>query len=637
VRNLIKKDKSQKAIDILNEIEEKKDLQQSELLNLYHYKATAFIRLGNYPETLKYAKKVHRIIRKEEPSSRLVESLIMLGHSSSWLGSFEKGYQFLNNAEQILKKLSDLSGKDRVKYKAMIYLSKNCGYMQQAKNERVYDLVMKVLNISEQIDDKFVLAELFYQLGSIYTFYKIDIKKAIKYSQSCQELAEKLENKTIMALNLVTMGSIYIMIGDLEKAFSYHKEALNHTDILMIRMSIFNNLSMIYSQKGELNKALESLEKAFNLAGKIKAPYMIISILSSIIEVLVLKNEADLAKTHLITLKDIAEREKNKLAEIYANFCEALILKSKTRIQDRAKAQRIFEEIIQQDEYFGEITMKALINLCDLLIEEFRLTSELEVLEDLNPLLEKLLIIAEDLNSFWILAETYLLQAKIDLLQGDLKAIRKKLIEAQKVAEKHDLRLLLGKISYEHDRFLKNLKTWEMLIENDAPLKKRIELAELDEHIETMLLNRKRNIKLSEEEPITIFIISEGGNPVFSHSFNENLKYESHLFGGFLTTIDYFIKEMFSEGLDRAVFGDYTLLMKSIPPFFIIYVFKGDSYYALQRIHYFTDKIQTNTSIWNNLIKRFQQNKSIQLEDIPSFDLLLRTTFIEKNIPIKKI
>ncbi|MFO7797298.1 MAG: tetratricopeptide repeat protein [Promethearchaeati archaeon] len=634
MRNLIKKDKNQSAIVILNEIEEKEDLEQTELLNLYHYKATAFIRLGNYPETLKYAKKAYRIIRKKGLSSQLLESLIMLGHSSSWLGNFEKGYQYLNDSEQILNKLADLSEKRRIKYEAMICLSKNCGYMQKGKNERIYHLAMKVLNLSEQIDDKFVLAELYYQLASIYTFYKIDVKKAIKYSQSCQNLAEELENKTIIALNLVTMGSIYIMIGDLEKAFFYHKEALKNTDIFMIRMSIFNNLSMIYCQKGELNKALESLEKAFNIADNNKAPYMMISILTSIIEVLVLKNEAKIAENHLITLKDIAEKEKSKLAEIYANFCEALILKSKKRIQDHAKAQRIFEEIIQKEEYYGELTMKALINLCDLFIEEFRLTSELEVLEDLNQFLEKLLIIAEELNSFWILAETYLLQAKIVLLKGDLKATRKILIDAQHVAEEHDLKLLLGKISYEHDKILKSLKTWESLIENEAPLKERIELAELDVHIENMLFNRKKSLEISEEEPVIIFIISEGGNPLFSHSFIENLKYESHLFGGFLTTIDFFIKEMFSEGLDRAVFGDYTLLMKSISPFFITYVFKGDSYYALQRIGYFTEKIQKNTIIWNNLKKRFQQNRSLRLEDIPSFDLLLRSVFIEKNIPL---
>ena len=138
--------------------------------------------------------------------------------------------------------------------------------------------------------------------------------------------------------------------------------------------------------------------------------------------------------------------------------------------------------------------------------------------------------------------------------------------------------------------------------------------------------------ELSDEQPVLLLIITEGGTPFFSQSFIEEKSFESHLFGGFLTTIDYFIKEMFSEGLERAVFGEHTLLMKSLPPFFITYIFKGNSYYALKKINYFRDYIQKNDSIWSKLLKYFQSNQSIRPKDFPLLDSLITEIFITKSV-----
>ena len=138
-----------------------------------------------------------------------------------------------------------------------------------------------------------------------------------------------------------------------------------------------------------------------------------------------------------------------------------------------------------------------------------------------------------------------------------------------------------------------------------------------------------------EEDSIMILIITQGGNVIFSHSFIKDKAFESHIFGGFITTIDYFVKEMFSEGLDRAMFGEYTLLMKSVPPFFITYIFKGDSYYAHQKIKYFINSIQYKELIWQNLVKCNQINKNIHIKEIPLLESLITDIFVKKNIVLK--
>jgi hypothetical protein len=56
--------------------------------------------------------------------------------------------------------------------------------------------------------------------------------------------------------------------------------------------------------------------------------------------------------------------------------------------------------------------------------------------------------------------------------------------------------------------------------------------------------------------------------------------------------------------------------MKSIPPFFISNIFKGDSYYALQKVNYFIDQIQME-EVFQNLLNSSDASQFIHLTDIP--------------------
>ncbi|MFX1498936.1 MAG: hypothetical protein ACFFBH_15530, partial [Promethearchaeota archaeon] len=82
--------------------------------------------------------------------------------------------------------------------------------------------------------------------------------------------------------------------------------------------------------------------------------------------------------------------------------------------------------------------------------------------------------------------------------------------------------------------------------------------------------------KLTDEQPVLLLIVSEGGIPFFSHSFIEDKTFEDHLFGGFFTAINSFINEKFSEGLDRASFGKHTLLMDTISHLLCVMYMRGN-------------------------------------------------------------
>jgi len=233
-----------------------------------------------------------------------------------------------------------------------------------------------------------------------------------------------------------------------------------------------------------------------------------------------------------------------------------------------------------------------------------------------------------------VLGENYLLEAKLALILLDLKKARRLLTQGQQVAEKFGLHALAMKISNEHDELLTHLKTWEDFKETNTSLSERMQLARLNDQIEGMVKKRViENPEPSEETPVFLLIVSEGGTPVFSQSFIEDQTFEDHLFGGFFSAINSFISEKFSEGLERASFGEHTLLMNSIYPFLMFYVYKGQSYLAQQRIKYFIEKIKNDESIWQIINKFYQVNREIQMKDIPSLKLLITEVFIEKKIP----
>jgi hypothetical protein len=259
---------------------------------------------------------------------------------------------------------------------------------------------------------------------------------------------------------------------------------------------------------------------------------------------------------------------------------------------------------------------------------EYRIDNDSEILAELNHYIANLLALAEKQHSYLVFCETFILKAKLALLNFDIKSARLFLTRAQKIAESYGMKRLAMKISYEHDELLRQLDMWEKLKKSEAPLSERWEFAGVNKQMENMVKKRMFEApEISEEDPVMLLILTEGGDLLYSRKFIEDFSFEDDILGSFLTAINYFISEVFSEGLDRAVFGQHTLLMMPIQPFLVCYIFKGNSYHAHQKIMNFVDSIKNDNLIWQPLQNFFQKSKSVQLNSIPSLDLLIAEIF----------
>jgi tetratricopeptide (TPR) repeat protein len=387
-------------------------------------------------------------------------------------------------------------------------------------------------------------------------------------------------------------------------------------------------MGIIHYQKGDLDGALEYHKRCLDDYKKINVYNWFGGAYLNIIQVLLAQKDFNQAKSYLESLRQFAKKHESRRGSLTYQLSDALILKSSFRMRDRVEAENKLQQIVKENVNIF-ITNIALINLCDWYFEEFRLSNQMEILDDIPPLIDHLQRNAKLQNSNSLLANVKLLQAKLALIQISMVEARKFLTEAQKIADEHDLKLLAGEISKEHDHLLEELKLWESFKKEQASVAERLKLASIDGVMERLKGSRAiEPLESIGQQPVSLLILAKGGVLVFSHPFSDEWKQDDDLFGSFLSAFSTFSDEFFSQGLDRAKFGEETILLQSVGTFSFCYLFRGQTYFAKQKLEKFAETIQKDPAIWETLEKFEKSSQVAELKDIPQMESMLTTIFL---------
>jgi len=639
---LLNKGDLEEALEILNDESHFEGLSLQQKSYFQFLKGLILFYLNQGEDLISLGETIYKEGQKLNDNLQSFDGLFFIIIGLAIAGKFEEAFNFFKEIESVIKSISNVSKEIITQRKARLSVAKAFVGLHGGKVDLVEKSLEWILDSQEKFDKSFeivwanlIMASYLLRVKSKFDLCREHIKKALS-------LAKEIKfNHFWIALCQLYFGGYYTSIGEMDKSLKYNIKALELFKKIKSSFNIailLNNMGNLYGEMGEYELALEHLEESINLLEQIPQGFFSIEgTIESLITLTVEYGDNERAQKYFHRLENIYKQKKNERIGFLYKFNKAVILKTSSRIRDKAKAEELFKEIVETKTISFDLIIKAHIHLCDILLTEYRIENNIEVLNELNYYISRLLDIAEKQHSYLVFCETFILRAKVALINFNMKTARRYLTQAQKIAESYGIKRLAMKISYAHDELLKQLKMWENLKESKALISERWKLAGLNEQMENMVRKRMIGVpEASEENPVTILIITEGGTQLFSHSFIEEKEFESYLFSGFLTTIDYFMKEMFSEGLDRFIFGNYTLLMKSVAPFFICYIFKGDSYYAHQKINYFIDHIQKEDDIWQNLLKSFQINQSIHLKDIPLLESLITETFITKNVALNE-
>jgi tetratricopeptide (TPR) repeat protein len=620
------------AYEMLTIYEKKLGINLHEKVSIHLLMIDFLYQQGLYKQVVKIANKTYIMSLELGRNLFSIDALMWMALAYAYLGNLDKANETINEGEQQLKEAPITNQKNYKQREATISFVKGTLYSFKGEVDQSLKFYEHSLVLREEVGHVHDLSQSLSYLSFSLLKHKGELDLAWKYAERGLALAKECKKKGHIAYSLIILGSVFAYRGDLdncilnfEKSLSIYEELQNQRMIAVI----LNNIGDKYKMRGELDRALDCLEKSLSILQKLGNLRDIANTHDFLIQILIDKGDIEQARIYLKDMELLKHQIGNEGINLAYLLDKALLLKTSLKARNRVEAEDIFNQLLDNRDTDFELRVRALINLCELHLIELRIINDIEVLDEIKPLIIRLLDIAKKEHSYWILCEAYLLQAKLSLLTFDMKKAQKFLIQAQKIAETYGLKRLAMRISYEHDDLIKKINTWKNAKDSQISLSERLELSGMNKQMESMVKRRIIEFpELSDEKPLLLLIMSEGGTPFFSHSFVEDKSFESHLFGGFLTTIDYFIREMFSEGLDRAVFGEHTLLMKSLSPFFLTYIFKGDSYYAQIKVTNLVESIIDDKIIWKKLIRYFQANQKIEFNDIPALAALITKVFM---------
>jgi len=665
---LIYQAKFENAIKILKNLEEKEIKPTKEQISIFLLKGKVYSYKEQYKKAIDLGDCAYQLSKKLGIISKTVDSLLLKARIV-FLGMLEKALEHISEAEGLLNSMSDKSSSEFLKLKADFLLIKSIACHYTIDHNKALELAQEWLTLRE--NEKLDIALIYCQIADIYIF-KSDPTTALDYAMKSFAIQEELQNQIGIATSLNIIGLSYYSKGDFDQALKFVKQSLTIREIsTSTKLRSIHLLGAIYKEKGELDrtlkyyiraarlaeqegyvedflentmgigatyrmkgnleKATEYLQNSMELSKKYKIPYGIRTSLFYLILTNLDKNSLNQAQLYLKQLEEFAHQNESRIFNQVHIISKALVLKKSGRIRNRTEAELLLKQITEDEISNPQLYLLALVNLCELFLEELDMTNNSEVLDELNPLIAQLSNIAKDQNAYLWLAEIKLLQAKLALIQMKIKEAEQLITQSQQIAELHGLNLLAIRISIEHDTLLEQLSTWNSLEKTNAPMSERIKLASFKGVIDRM--QGKRAIeppKLTHEMPVLLLIIGEGGFPLFSNPFTKDWSFEDDLISGFLSAFNSFSGELFAKRLDRAKFGEYTLLMQSVNSYSICYLFKGQTYLANQKLIKFVESIQNSDFIRETMNKFYKANRVIELKDHPIFETLIDEIFIIK-------
>ncbi len=317
---------------------------------------------------------------------------------------------------------------------------------------------------------------------SIIERYEGNIDRSIELREQLIAMFTKIGSKHRIPQHKANLARCLLVAGQYNHALRICQEILEDysefSNELLNRL-IFFIIGKIYQIQGEYYLSLDYFRKSLNLGKKIPGVgIFIIQSLFHSIQLLVEKNQEEKSYQYLRELEETIEKYPSKLNKKYYQAARAIILKASSRPKNWIQALIIFEEVIEEiwegkiiDQ---ELIIVALINLCELLMNEFSISGEKEVMDELEKHTDKLEEIANKQKSLsYILRlevknirlHTIWLKTVYSLADVDLKKAKALIEEARDMAGEEGLIQLAEKINQQQSKLYNHLLQWNEFIQ----------------------------------------------------------------------------------------------------------------------------------------------------------------------------
>ncbi|MHA1619431.1 MAG: tetratricopeptide repeat protein [Promethearchaeota archaeon] len=634
--DIFEEGKMAEALECLTSLEPVDQYSEREKALFYDLSSKIYVYTGNYQKAYETAQKSRESAKKIEQSIAIVDSNLSMALILNATGKIPESLNLLKENAGIIKKLSNISNKERMLKLGINRTWEGINYYYLGEIAQSLEHLKNAIDLLEQGGSQASLALAYTFYGSMHTMVG-KYNESFKFLTLCQKIVENQESTQFFhpkILNCTGFGVLNGEKGNPQQSLESYKHVLslarkyNNPSFLFVGL---NNLACVYLELGEWVHALKALSEALpvvELSGNISDKQVL---LGNFFEVYISMDDVPAAQQIFQEIEEFKDKEEEKGNLRYMQnyrLVKAILMRKSLRTRDLGTAQELFKAIALEEVIQLETTQKAILNLCEMLLDEFRDTKNEDILAELSSFLKPLQDAAEKKHAYPILAETYLLDAQLSIIQFELKQARHSLTQAQQIAERHGLKRLANKISNEHDKLLQNLQIWEQMKSKNVFISERLEKSDINDHISTWLKRKPDKIpETSPESPILLLIMAKSGLPLYTKIFTKEWKIKEGLFSSFLSAFNSFSNEIFSEGLDRANFGKFTILMTGLPPFMSCYVYEGQSFQAQQKFSKFNEDLHGSEQIWKTLTSAEQIGQVINDDVCEGLGQLVQTIF----------
>ena len=181
--------------------------------------------------------------------------------------------------------------------------------------------------------------------------------------------------------------------------------------------------------------------------------------------------------------KELAGTTPDSKIEDSLKLCEALILKQSKSLAATYKSQSILRELLQSTTSSYHIRIVIIKHLCELLLLEYELYEQEEILVEVQEHINTLTTIAQEQKLIRLTFESGIISSKLELLKNNFGKARQILVDLHEYAKMNNLIVYERVVNNEITLLDKNYKKWLDLVKGNSSLRELMEKTDIKNYM----------------------------------------------------------------------------------------------------------------------------------------------------------
>ena len=313
-------------------------------IKVSHYLDLGLELMGSdIKQSIYYLDEAIQLASKINYKKGLAKAYNVKGRALTQQGNFQEAILVFDQSLNEYRDIKDRTGE------ANILSNLGSIYFMSGNSTKALELHFESLKISEELDNKLRIGTSFNNIGTVYQKNKRTTNEALTFFKKSLEVFQGIDLKQGMATASMNIGEVYFLEAKYDSAIYFHQLALELVDGTI-------DATFPLTQLGEINAALGNFQKAFGfhrraleISERLDAKFELTQGLIGLAKTQRKQKDFEVAITTFERAKLLAKDidAKDELVEVYLNLAEtqALVGDYRTAYENEINAKYVKEEI----------------------------------------------------------------------------------------------------------------------------------------------------------------------------------------------------------------------------------------------------------------------------------------------------